>query len=191
MKNPSDHPIQSIFTERWSPYAFDPEKSISSEDLTCMFEAARWTMSAKNSQPWRYIVGVKGAGDGVWEKLLEGFMPGNQPWAQYAPVLAVTLVSSCFDDGMPNKCAQYDLGAASANLTSEATARGIQIHQCGGIDPEKIKATFELDGSFEPLTGIVMGYAGSAERIDAMYADRETKPRVRLSLDELIVHGGC
>jgi nitroreductase len=189
MKNSTNHPVMSIFSERWSPYAFDPNREIGRNDLMCLFEATRWTMSAKNTQPWRFIVGIKGAGDGLWEKLLDGFMPGNQAWAQYAPVLVVALVQPTFDDGTPNKCAEYDLGAAAANLTNEATARGIHVHQCGGIDPEKIKASLELDETYQPLTGLVIGYAGTTDRIDAMYAERQKKPRVRKSLNEIIIQG--
>jgi nitroreductase len=189
MKNSTNHPVMSIFSERWSPYAFDPNREIGRNDLMCLFEATRWTMSAKNTQPWRFIVGIKGAGDGLWEKLLDGFMPGNQAWAQYAPVLVVTLVQPTFDDGTPNKYAEYDLGAAAANLTNEATSRGIYVHQCGGIHPEKIKATFELDDTYQPMTGLVMGYAGATKLIDSMYAERQDKPRVRKPIEELILQG--
>lgn len=189
MKNSTNHPVMSIFSERWSPYAFDPNRAINRDDLLSVFEACRWTMSAKNTQPWRFIVGVKNSGDGLWEKILAGFMPGNQSWAQYAPVLIIALVQPMFDDGMPNKCAEYDLGAATANLTNEATARGIHVHQCGGIDPAKIKATFELDATYQPMTGLVLGYAGTTDLIEPMYAERQLKPRVRKPLSDLIIQG--
>jgi nitroreductase len=50
-----DHPIHELFMKRWSPYAFS-DQPISEEDLRALFEAARWSASNFNEQPWRYIV---------------------------------------------------------------------------------------------------------------------------------------
>ena len=56
MKNTTEYKIHALFQERFSPYSFDSSKSVDPEDLNSLFEAARWTMSAYNEQPWRYIV---------------------------------------------------------------------------------------------------------------------------------------
>ena len=52
----SDHPIDPLFTRRWSPRAFTGEP-IPRETLSTVLEAARWAPSSFNSQPWRFIVG--------------------------------------------------------------------------------------------------------------------------------------
>jgi|GEM_PF-3566871 len=57
----TDYPILELFIERHSPYAFDPARSVDAETVHALFEAARWTMSSYNAQPWRYIVGIRGA----------------------------------------------------------------------------------------------------------------------------------
>ena len=48
------HPIEPLFTERWSPRAYDGS-SIPQADLDRIFEAARWSPSAFNYQPWRFV----------------------------------------------------------------------------------------------------------------------------------------
>ncbi|MFT4571296.1 MAG: hypothetical protein ACI8TX_002055 [Hyphomicrobiaceae bacterium] len=48
-----DHPIHNLLANRHSPYAFDPDRVVTDEDFNSLFEAARWTMSSYNAQPWR------------------------------------------------------------------------------------------------------------------------------------------
>ena len=40
----ADHAIESIFADRWSPYAFDP-RPVEDEKLLSALEAARWAPS--------------------------------------------------------------------------------------------------------------------------------------------------
>jgi nitroreductase len=48
----TDHPIDSLFLDRWSPRAMSGEP-ITRDELLTLFEAARWAPSSGNSQPWR------------------------------------------------------------------------------------------------------------------------------------------
>jgi uncharacterized iron-regulated protein len=144
-KNPVDQPIHGLMQNRWSPYAFDPSRSVATEDLAAIFEAARWAASAYNAQPWRYIVGVKGRNDEVWERIHDQVLvEGNQAWTGHAPVLALGIVRSAYEhNDKPNGTAEHDLGAASASLTLEATARGLVVHQMGGILPDVAADLFD------------------------------------------------
>jgi len=129
MKNPTDYPIHELLEQRWSPYVFDASKDVSEADLSSLFEAARWTMSSYNAQPWRYIVGVRKRSQDIWQRVHDALVEANQVWAQNAPVLALGLAEHNFEyNGKPNKAAVHDLGAASANLTFEATARRLVVH---------------------------------------------------------------
>lgn len=187
---PTDHPIHELFRERFSPYAFDPDRPVSEIDLRALFEAARWTMSSYNAQPWRYIVGVRERNPDVWAQVLSVLVEGNRPWAKNAPVLALGVVEQNFQhNGKFNKAAVHDLGAASASLTYEATARGICVHQMIGIEPDKARELFDLSGSLEAFTGLAIGYVGDASVVGEDYAQREKKPRERKSLEDLIVRG--
>ncbi|GLI22845.1 nitroreductase [Xanthobacter flavus] len=50
----SEHPVEPLFLERWSPRAFTGEE-IPQAELNSIFEAARWAPSSFNSQPWRFL----------------------------------------------------------------------------------------------------------------------------------------
>lgn len=188
---PVKHPIHELLAERHSPYAFDPARTVSEQDLTSLFEAARWTMSSYNAQPWRYVVGVKDRGPETWEQIYSVLLEGNQPWAANAPVLALGVIEKNFEyNDKPNKAAAHDLGAASAMLTVEATARGLVVHQMIGIDPELAQECFALGEGQEALTALAIGYEGSAEVIPAEYAERDQGERQRKSLSDIILAGG-
>ncbi len=188
---PTDVDIHPLLQQRHSPYAFDPQRRVAEEDVRALFEAARWTMSSYNAQPWRYIVGVKARDPDTWQQIHSVLLVGNQPWALNAPVLALGVVEHHFEhNGQSNKAASHDLGAASAYLTLEATARGLVVHQMIGIDPDKARAVFGIDGSLEPLTALAIGYTGTPEDIPETYAERDTKPRVRKPVSDLILRGG-
>ena len=49
----AEHPIDPLFTRRWSPRAFTGE-AIPEATLFNLFEAARLAPSSYNSQPWRF-----------------------------------------------------------------------------------------------------------------------------------------
>ena len=186
----TEHPIHDLLRQRWSPYAFDPDRAVSQSDLKTLFEAARWTMSSYNAQPWRYIVGVRERNPEVWEQVHSVLVEGNQPWAKNAPVLALGVVEHNFEhNDKDNKAAVHDLGAASASLTFEATARGLFVHQMIGIEPDKARQVFDLSGSLEPLTGLAIGYVGDASVVSQDYAERDSNDRERKPLDDLIIHG--
>ncbi|MEM0955879.1 MAG: nitroreductase family protein [Pseudomonadota bacterium] len=185
------HNLHPLIAARRSPYAFDPDKSVSEADLTAMFEAARWAMSSYNAQPWRYIVGVRERDEATWQKIFDVLVEGNQPWAVNAPVLALGLVQPDFErNGKPNKAAIHDLGAASAQLTLEATARGLVVHQMIGIEPERARQSFAVADDLEVYTGLAIGYAGSPDAVPDAYAQRDAAPRERKPLTDIIIAGG-
>ena len=89
MKNPTAHPVQAFIANRWSPYAYDAEREVSEADLRSLFEAARWSMSSFNEQPWRYIVGVRGRTQATWDRVHDCLTEGNRGWTARVPVLAL------------------------------------------------------------------------------------------------------
>lgn len=189
MHNATDHPVHDVFLTRHSPYEIDPNRTVSTEDLQCLFEAARWSMSAFNAQPWRYIVANRASDKPLWESVLATLVDGNQSWAQYAPVLALGFtVTHYAHNGKETGTAQHDLGAASAFLTVEATTRGLVVHQMAGIVPDKIKQTFDLPEHVEPFTALAIGYAGENPDLPNDYKQRDQKERQRLPLSEILLH---
>lgn len=190
MKNKTDYNIHALHQKRWSPYSFDPNKDVSNEDLCALFEAVRWTMSSYGAQPWRYIVGVKSRNPEHWQNIYDILLDGNKPWAQYAPVLVLGIAETVFEyNGKPNKAAYHDLGAASASLSLEATARDLSVHQMIGIDPEKAHSVFALSETSEAFTALAIGYAGENAALDDEFRIREQRPRERKAFSEIILKG--
>ena len=74
-------------------------------------------------------------------------------------------------------------------LTIEATARDLVVHQMAGVEPDKAREAFELDGSLEVFTALAIGYPGTADKIPEAYAERDAKPRERKALSEIIIAG--
>ena len=191
MKNQADKPINDIFKKRWSPYAFDAGREVSTQDLESLFEAARWTMSSFNAQPWRYIVGVRNRSDAVWQQVFDVLLEGNQAWAKNAPVLALGLAEHNFEyNGKPNKAALHDLGAASASLTYEATFRGLLVHQMIGIDQDRARDAFKPGETVEPFTALAIGYPAGRSEANSGLVKRDDRQRLRKPLGEIIIGGG-
>lgn len=183
-----DNDILPLFRQRRSPYTFDPQRPVASADLEALFEAARWAMSSYNAQPWRYIVGVKAENPELWQAIHEVLVEGNKPWTAFAPVLALGVIETTFaHNGKPNKAATHDLGAASAFLTVEATARGLSVHQMIGIEPEQAHAAFGLTESQQAYTALAIGYEGENTGLDEKYVERDRGPRERKPLEEIIL----
>ena len=117
---PTEHPIHDLLRQRWSPYAFDPDRPVSQSDLQALFEAARWAMSSYNAQPWRYIVGVRERNPEVWEQVHSVLVEGNQPWAKNAPVLALGGVGHNFEHNEKDKKAAVHPANLSCGVASPA-----------------------------------------------------------------------
>ena len=78
-------PIHVLLQKRFSPRAFE-DRSVAKETIRSFLEAARWAPSSFNEQPWRFLVATKDD-PAEHEKLLRCLAPGNQKWAETAPVL--------------------------------------------------------------------------------------------------------
>ncbi|MEM7413817.1 MAG: nitroreductase family protein [Myxococcota bacterium] len=181
----TDHPVHALVSERFSPYAWKDE-SVDAETLRSLFEAARWSASSYNEQPWRFLVARREEPE-AFAKLLSGLVEANQVWAQHAPVLAVGLTIRSFSrNGKPNKAYQHDLGLAAATLTFEATSRGLAVHQMIGIDPQRIHDLYALPDDVEPLTALAIGFAGEASALPDGLREREEAPRSRKPLGEIV-----
>jgi nitroreductase len=184
----TDHPIQEFLSERWSPYAFK-DRSVSTADLCSLFEAARWSASSYNEQPWSYIVATKENPD-HFQQLLSCLNEGNQVWAKNTPVLALGIVSRKFArNHEDNRAAIHDLGLASGNLVLEATARGLCVHQMIGILPDKARELFDIPEGYDAWTGMAIGYRGDPMTLPAALQQRDLNPRQRKPLEQFVFAG--
>jgi nitroreductase len=184
----TDNPIHEILAQRWSPCGF-AENPVSPEDLKSLFEAARWSASCYNEQPWRYIIASRHNSE-EFHKVLSCLVEANQAWARFAPVLALGTAKKTFSrNGSPNRLALYDLGAASASLTFEAGGRGLMVHQMGGIHPERARQLYSIPEDFEVVTALAIGYPGTPSGFPDEYKERDSSQRERRPLRELVFVG--
>ncbi|MFU8946635.1 nitroreductase family protein [Mycetocola zhadangensis] len=182
----TSEPIHEVLAERWSPRSFDASLEVSAEKITAALEAARWSASAANTQPWRFIVARRGTPEHA--AIVENLMGFNQVWAGSAAVLIVNLAEVAGADGTPLRWAQYDLGQAVANLTVQAHHDGLHVHQMGGIEVDGLRAAFSIDAGLEPISVTALGYLGAPEALESdVLREREVAPRVRRPLDELVL----
>ena len=180
-----DNPVLDLIAKRWSPYAFS-DKPVSNDDLRSLFEAARWAASSYNEQPWAYIVAIT-TDVPEFNRLLSCLVEGNQIWAQAAPVLAIGCASLQFKlNNKPNAAAVHDLGLASANLTLEATARGLCVHQMIGILPDRVRQLYRIPEGIQPLTGLAIGYAAEPNALPEKLRERDLAPRSRKQTAEFV-----
>lgn len=83
----------------------------------------------------------------------------------------------------------YDLGAANAQLTVQAQALGLVVHQAAGVERDKARATFNVPDEFDIVTGIVLGYQGDPDSLPEELPEREREPRARKSLGDIVFSG--
>jgi len=185
---PVEYAVQDLIKNRWSPRAFS-DKPVSSELLRSLFEAARWAPSSSNEQPWAYIVATKDDPEN-FEKSLGALIEFNANWAKHAPVLVIAVAELAFaKNNAPNRNAQYDVGAASMQLSLEATARGLVVHQMAGFDPEAAKEAYDIPQGWDPIAAMAIGYPGDASSLPEPYQTREKAPRSRKPIREFVMSG--
>ncbi len=190
MSNPApvEFPVHELIQNRWSPRAFS-DKLVPQEVLRSLFEAARWAPSSSNEQPWAYIVATKDD-PGNFEKSLGALVEFNANWARKAPVLVIAVAELAFaKNNAPNRNAQYDVGAASLQLSIEATARGLVVHQMAGFDPETAKEAYDIPQGWEPIAAMAIGYPGDASSLPEPLQSREKAPRSRKRIREFVMSG--
>jgi nitroreductase len=180
------YPIIELLENRWSPRAFS-DKPIEHEKIMSLFEAARWAASAMNEQPWRFIYAEK-TDPKKYAKMFSCLVDANKIWAASAPLLVITFIKTQIEKNNEiNKWAMHDLGLAIGNLTTQASAMEIFIHNMGGFSKETVKELFIIPAVYEPVTMIAMGYIGHADQLPEKLRERELNVRNRIPFDDLFI----
>lgn len=184
--SPSDRsfPIEDILARRYSPRAYSATAELTAEDLGSALEAARWSASSSNSQPWFFVIGFRG--DPVFRTIAESLASGNALWAERASVLVANITQVIGDEGKERSHAVYDLGQAVAYFSAQATADGLLVHQMAGFDAEALHAALGLDDRQRVVTVMTVGRAGDIEDLPEKLQERERAPRVRKPLADMV-----
>ncbi len=177
-------PIVDALATRWSPRSFDQKAVVTPADLTASFEAARWSPSANNLQPWSFVAGYRG--EDTFNVIAENLAGYNAAWAPRAAALVVNLAESANAEGTPNKFAEYDLGQAVAHFSVQATADGYFVHQMGGFDVAVIADKLGIAEPWKIVSVMAVGPRAEADELPEPLAAREVAPRTRKPLAEVV-----
>ncbi len=182
-------PIHELIASRWSGRAYDSSRPVEQEQLVSLLEAARWAPSCYGDQPWRFLVFDRMTNMPAWEKACLCLSEGNREWAKQAPLLLLSCADSMLSNGKPNRWGQYDTGAATLNLSLQATSSGLMVHQMGGFDADMAKEAFEVPEQFTPMAMISVGYQLAEDEIPEELKEREYNDRARNPLTENFFDG--
>lgn len=182
-----EQPLLEVIERRRSSRAY-ADKPVEPEKIKALFEAARWAPSSSNEQPWVYIYATKEQTE-LWSKLLNTLLEGNRIWANKAPLLIMALARKNFlSNEKPNGSARYDLGAANAFLSLQATELGLNVHQMGGFNRETAKTELNIPDTHEAVVVMAIGYPGDVEMLAENFKLREAAPRERYVQDSFVMN---
>ncbi len=178
--------IDETLANRWSGRAYDAAKSVSSEQMTALLEAARWAPSCFGDQPWRFVVWDKNIDAQSWQQAFDCLAPSNQAWVKDGSVLLLVCADTLFNHNQqPNRWAQYDSGAAAENLCLQASSMGLMAHQMGGFNADLAREKFSIPAQFTLMAMVCVGYAADIATVTGEALVRETAARSRRPLNEL------
>lgn len=182
-----EFPVLEVINTRRSKRAYS-SKPVEKEKISALFEAARWAPSSMNEQPWAYIYATKDQPE-LWNKLSEALNESNRVWAQHAPLLILSMARKThIRNGAVNGAAKYDTGAANAFLSLQATEFGLNVHQMGGFDRQRVIESMNIPDTHEPIVIMAIGYPGDAEALPENIKAREVAPRERYTQEFFVMN---
>ncbi|MEQ9415225.1 MAG: nitroreductase family protein, partial [Cyclobacteriaceae bacterium] len=87
-----------------------------------------------------------------------------------------------------NATAKYDLGGANAFLSLQATEMGLNVHQMGGFDAQKVRADLNVPDHYEIGVIMAIGYSGDPDQLPENLQQREVAPRIRKPQNEFVLN---
>ncbi|MCX8023719.1 MAG: nitroreductase family protein [Thermanaerothrix sp.] len=180
--HPNLHPL---IAQRHSSRLMDSQRPIEPWKIELLLEAARSAPSSNNLQPWRYLIFDERNPEAL-NKARDCLTPGNQKWANRAPLLILAVAEEIRPDGRPNPKAFHDLGMANENLILQAIALGLNVRPMGGFDAERARNYFNIPSGYTPVVIMAVGYpAENTDGISPDILEKERSPRLRLPLSSI------
>lgn len=187
----TNEPVDPLFLKRWSPRAYTGE-ALPQSDLMTILDAARWSPSASNNQPWRFVYGL--AGTEAFERLCHLLVDGNRRWAEKAGALVFVIsVNQTGKPGDENRrpipTHSFDAGAAWMALALQARMLGYFAHGMAGVKQDEIPVALKLTPDMKMEAAIAIGRMGETASLPEDLRAREV-PSQRKPLSELAFEGG-
>lgn len=180
-----DHPVDSIFVDRWSPRAMSGE-SLPQQQLLTLFEAARWAPSSMNNQPWRILYATRDSQQ--WPLFYDLLLDANKVWCAQAAALLVFVSKTTLDSGKPCRTHSYDTGAAWISLALQGSRMGLVVHGMQGFDYERARKELAIPDDYQVEAMAAVGLPGDVRQLPDMLQAREL-PSDRRKLEQTICEG--
>jgi nitroreductase len=181
------YPVNQLIIDRWSSRAMSGEP-ISDEQLMTLFEAARWTPSSYNDQPWHFIYAKRDTS--AWQTFFDLLVPFNQSWVKNAAVLIVIISRNTFAHNGELSCTHsFDTGAAWQNLTLQGSFMGLVIHGMGGFDYDKAKKALAIPDGYTVEAMVAVGKPGPVSVLPENLQAKEGQQSGRNELSSFVFEG--
>lgn len=179
--------IAPVLANRWSPRAYDVNHTASQHELLSILEAGRWAPSANNAQPWRFSIATRGSE--LFDQIVGALTGFNQAWAPSASALLVISMVNKKADGSANKNGLLDIGLTAQNMAIQTEELGLAAHMMAGFVPDAMREVLALGEDLDPVLVMTIGKRAEPTVLEGAAYEREIAPRVRLELDEIVLHG--
>lgn len=152
--------VLSLARNRRPVGSFD-DRPVPAETLECVLEAARYAPSAKEAQPWRFVV----VHDARKRHRLAS-AAFNHPHARSAPVL----VAACARvhthvSGVGRPSWPVDLAAAVQNMVLAAADLGLATSWLTGYRESAVRETLDIPDSVPVAALLALGFPEGLERL--------------------------
>ncbi|MDE7125084.1 MAG: nitroreductase family protein [Muribaculaceae bacterium] len=143
-----------LLSERYACRVYDSEKSVSREQILAVIEAARLAPSAKNKQPWSFIV-LESPEDRAVVTSCYG-----RDWISKAPVCIVACAhhDSSWRRADGKDHADIDLAIAGEHICLAATSLGLASCWVCNFNAMSIAEALALPEGVEPVAIFPLGY---------------------------------
>ncbi|AEI37454.1 MAG: nitroreductase family protein [Zymomonas mobilis subsp. pomaceae] len=187
----ADYPIDPVFLKRWSPLSFTSEK-ISEQTLFSLLEAARWTPSAYNSQPWRFVYAMRDTE--FWPQFIDLLFEGNRSWASQAAaiifIISRTILKSPNSDKEQHAPSHsFDAGAAWMAMALQATQMGLATRPMTGVYFDKAREMLNVPECYHLDAAIAVGHPSPTAQLEESHFKRMKFSNLRRPIHEMTGEG--
>jgi nitroreductase len=160
------------------------KKPIEAEKIEQILDAARLAPSARNLQPWHFVV-VQG--DEAIDELAGAFNETNQEVRDASVIIVICARDE--DDVTRNGKPYYlfDAGLAVENLLLAATDMGLCTHAILSFDEDKIREILEIPDEYRVVIATPLAYPAESSYDEA--AVDKLGARTRKELGEIVCWG--
>lgn len=145
-----------VIRQRFTAHSFLPDP-VAPEALDRILEAGRWAPSAKNRQPWRFVV----IQDPENRRKIQD-AAYNEPWVGQAPVI-IAVCSTNIDYRMPNGQLAYpvDLAFAAAYMELQAVHEGLGCCVNTTFQEDDVRELLTVPYSMRVVLLLIIGHVGA------------------------------